>query len=220
MEAMFCVALRRDVFEKVGPLDERFELGMFEDDDYSRRVRQQGYRIVCAEDVFVHHFGQGSFGALRANGEFDRLLAANRRRFEEKWGISWKPHGRRITEEYQHIRTEIKKVVAQQLPKGATLAVISMGDEELLNLQGFRAWHFPQAPDGSYAGTYPAESAQAIAHLEGLRAKGATFLVIPKPALWWLNHYRELKAVLDERYRFATGDAESCVIYDLGVAHG
>ncbi|MEY4917805.1 MAG: hypothetical protein RL616_1718, partial [Verrucomicrobiota bacterium] len=36
MLAMFCVAMRRDVFQQVGALDEQFEVGMFEDDDYSR----------------------------------------------------------------------------------------------------------------------------------------------------------------------------------------
>ena len=33
MLAMFCVAMRRDVWERVGALDEQFGVGMFEDDD-------------------------------------------------------------------------------------------------------------------------------------------------------------------------------------------
>jgi GT2 family glycosyltransferase len=82
MLAMFCLALRREVFKRIGPLDEQFEVGMFEDDDYARRVRQAGYRVVCAEDVFVHHFGQASLGDLCLTGDYNRILEANRRRFE------------------------------------------------------------------------------------------------------------------------------------------
>jgi GT2 family glycosyltransferase len=98
--AMFCVALRRDVFDVIGPLDERFGIGMFEDDDYSMRVRQAGYRIICAADAFVHHFGQAAFGKLIRSGDYDRIFDENRRKFEEKWGVKWKPH--------QHARLEFK----------------------------------------------------------------------------------------------------------------
>jgi len=81
MLAMFCVAMRRDVFDSVGELDERFGIGMFEDDDYSLRVRQKGYRIICAADAFVHHFGQAAFGKLIRSGDYDRLYDENRRKF-------------------------------------------------------------------------------------------------------------------------------------------
>jgi GT2 family glycosyltransferase len=64
MLAMFCVALRRDTLEKVGLLDERFGVGMFEDDDYTRRLRMAGYDIRCARDAFVHHAGRASFKLL------------------------------------------------------------------------------------------------------------------------------------------------------------
>ena len=83
---MFCVAMRRELYEQVGPLDERFETGLLEDDDYSRRVRDAGYRLLCADDAFVHHFGETSFGKLVPSGEYARVLEANRARFEEQVG--------------------------------------------------------------------------------------------------------------------------------------
>ena len=92
MLAMQCVAFRRDLLERVGFLDERFGIGMFEDDDYAERVRAAGLRVVCAADVFIHHFGQASFSKLIQSGDYDPLFNRNRALFEEKWGKSWTPH--------------------------------------------------------------------------------------------------------------------------------
>ncbi|HKC23732.1 MAG TPA: glycosyltransferase, partial [Thermoanaerobaculia bacterium] len=91
MLAMFCVAIRRGVFEEVGFLDERFGIGMFEDDDYAVRVREAGYRVVCARDAFIHHFMKASFKKLAAD-EYQRLFERNKRLFEEKWQSAWSPH--------------------------------------------------------------------------------------------------------------------------------
>ena len=57
---------------------------MFEDDDFSLRVRKAGYRIVTAEDCFIHHFGNGSFGEAGI-GVFLRIFDQNKKRFESKW---------------------------------------------------------------------------------------------------------------------------------------
>ncbi|HVF91410.1 MAG TPA: glycosyltransferase [Blastocatellia bacterium] len=92
MLAMFCVALRRETFEEIGPLDEEFGIGMFEDDDYSIRVKKAGYRIVCAADTFVHHFGQAAFKKLIKTGDYNPLFEKNREYFETKWNTKWVPH--------------------------------------------------------------------------------------------------------------------------------
>jgi GT2 family glycosyltransferase len=80
----------RKVWREVGQLDETFQIGMFEDDDFSFRVRKAGYRIVTAEDCFVHHFGHGSFGKLDPE-TFQKIYEENKRRFEAKWE-AWPPH--------------------------------------------------------------------------------------------------------------------------------
>ena len=86
MLGMFCVAMRREVFEEVGLLDEGYGIGLFEDDDYAERVRIAGWRILCARDAFVHHVGQGTFRALVDTGAYDALWARNLARFESRWG--------------------------------------------------------------------------------------------------------------------------------------
>jgi GT2 family glycosyltransferase len=90
--AMFCVALRRETYEMTGPLDEQFRIGMFEDDDYAQRIRAAGLRVVCAADVFVHHFGQAAFKKLIRDGRYEELFDENRRRYEAKWHLKWTPH--------------------------------------------------------------------------------------------------------------------------------
>lgn len=85
MLALFCAALPRRVLEEVGPLDERFGIGLFEDDDYSRRVRARGYTILCARDAFVHHWQMASFRKMSKEAYF-ALYSENRRRYDEKWG--------------------------------------------------------------------------------------------------------------------------------------
>ncbi len=213
MPAMFCLALRRDVHERLGPLDEGFGLGTLEDDDYAERARRAGYRLVCAEDVLVHHFGEGSLGELFADGSHGELLAANRARFEQKWGAPWRPYDRRHGPDYERVRERVRQVVAALPPRGAVI-VASRGDEELLRFPAHDGWHFPQTPDGVYAGCYPTDGAAAVAELERLRERGGRWFLLPKTSLWWLEHYRELRAHLSAHYREVARE-EACVMFSL-----
>ena len=88
--AFFCVMLRRETFEEVGPLDEGYGMGFFEDDDYCCRVRKTGRTIRCAEDVFVHHELSASFGKVDDAARTE-LFERNKRYYESKWG-EWVPH--------------------------------------------------------------------------------------------------------------------------------
>jgi hypothetical protein len=102
----------------------------------------------------------------------------------------------------------------QHTPDNAQVVVVSHGDEELLNLNGRSAAHFPQSDDGTYIGYHPADSAAAIEHLLSAQKKGAAYLLFPQPQLWWLDHYRELRDYLDSKHRRVSGD-EHCVLYQL-----
>ena len=92
--ALFCTAIKRSLLDNVGRLDERYDVGMFEDDDLCMCIKKAGFRLVCTKDVFIHHFQQGTFKLL-APDVYKRVFEANRKQYEEKWG-PWKPHQRRI----------------------------------------------------------------------------------------------------------------------------
>ena len=96
------------------------------------------------------------------------------------------------------------------------MVVVSRGDEALLDLgDGRLGWHFPQEEGGVYAGYYPADSAEAIAHLEELREKGAGFLLFPETAFWWLESYKEFGEYLEHRYQLFVRREETCLIFAL-----
>jgi GT2 family glycosyltransferase/acetyltransferase-like isoleucine patch superfamily enzyme len=81
----FCMLIKKEVIEKIGFLDEIYSPGNFEDDDYSFRIRKEGYRLLLCKDVFIHHFGSVSFN--KDVGKFKDLLRINKEKFKNKWGF-------------------------------------------------------------------------------------------------------------------------------------
>jgi hypothetical protein len=146
--------------------------------------------------------------------EYGRLLNAAAEGLRNAGGAPLP--GESAADGYPHLIQRIRQTVQSALPPDATVLVVSKGDDELLNLYGRRAWHFPQAVGGVYAGHHPADSAEAITHLEALRARGADHLLFPRPALWWLNHYAELRQHLESRYSAVVRQKDTCVIFALG----
>jgi GT2 family glycosyltransferase len=90
MLELFCAAMPRALFEAIGGLDERYRVGLFEDDDLAMAVRARDRRVVLAEDAFVHHFGGAAFSRLPPS-RYLRIWWQNRRQFEAKWGTRWQP---------------------------------------------------------------------------------------------------------------------------------
>jgi GT2 family glycosyltransferase len=113
---------------------------------------------------------------------------------------------------YRQLVEDVRAAVADHVPAGATVLVISRGDRELVRLDGHAGEHFPQAEDGRYLGHHPEDSAAAIEQLEALRARGAGFLVVPPTAAWWLEHYAELATHLE---RYPRVESDAATIYRL-----
>lgn len=114
----------------------------------------------------------------------------------------------------------VREVVRTAVPHGSTVLVVSRGDDELLALEGTRAWHFPRTADGTYAGHHPADSEEALAHLDHLRRSGAEYLLLPCTAFWWLDHYPGLRAYLERHCRLTSYQENAGVLYALPPAGG
>jgi hypothetical protein len=120
---------------------------------------------------------------------------------------------------YLQLVGRIKEVVHRTLPAQTRVIVLSKGDQDMMDLSGRSAWHFPQDASGEYAGHYPADSPKAIAQLEALRNRGGDFLLIPSTAFWWLDFYAEFRQHLDRRYHRVWAD-EHCIIFQLSQEAG
>lgn len=84
----FCVAISREVINKIGLLDENFGIGMFEDTDYCIRALKHGYKLAVAEDSFVFHSGSFSFKKIGSE-KHKELFTKNYNYFVSKNGKEW-----------------------------------------------------------------------------------------------------------------------------------
>jgi hypothetical protein len=123
-----------------------------------------------------------------------------------------------ITEDPDRERSErtqrIREAIRSSVPAGGTALVASYGDHELVSLGDREGWHFPRADDGSWLGHNPADSQEAVAHVQKLKQEGAEYLVFPDESLWWLDHYGGLAEHLETHGRRLRRDA-ACAIYRL-----
>lgn len=81
--AGLCWLLPRDTWQRLGPLDDRFGIGNYEDDDYCLRARLAGMRLGIVRDAFLHHHGHRTFRALGV--DYGQVLAERGRIFAAKW---------------------------------------------------------------------------------------------------------------------------------------
>lgn len=85
--AFFFTLIKKELVDKIGGLDERFNPGNYEDDDFCLRTHLAGYKIAIAKDVFIHHYGSKSFNNDGLE-YYAALLKKNEGKFVEKWGAT------------------------------------------------------------------------------------------------------------------------------------
>jgi GT2 family glycosyltransferase len=73
---------RRSTLEELGPLDDRFLVGAYEDDDYCERILHAGGKIIIDPATFFFHV---SGVTMQGEGHYDRVLPVNKQLFRDKW---------------------------------------------------------------------------------------------------------------------------------------
>jgi hypothetical protein len=137
-----CVAFRRDLLDEVGPLVEHGSAAIETiEDDFARRVRAAGHRVVRAEDVFAHRLGGATLGIVPGRPEVptsevvslpDDAVAAVDRVWSSR-PPSWMQRAGKETGPGA-VGDEERRAVAVAAPGAA--AVTSSGDHPRLALAG------------------------------------------------------------------------------------
>lgn len=128
MLIMFAMLIRRDVWDEVGELDERFSPGNYEDNDYGVRIMMSGHRNILCHNSFIFHYGSKSFN--KDPDKYKQLMAVNSQKFKDKWGFSMSY--------YTHVRKEVANLINCQPDKPISVLEIGCGLGETLGYIKYR----------------------------------------------------------------------------------
>jgi GT2 family glycosyltransferase/glycosyltransferase involved in cell wall biosynthesis len=119
----FCMYIKRAALDDVGLFDaERFGAGYGEENDFSLRAFERGWRNVCAADVYVEHLGAVSFADTRTE-----KLAANLGKVEALY-----PYYHDFvadflrTDPLHDLRNRVQKAVWKRSPRIALFVTLSL----------------------------------------------------------------------------------------------
>jgi hypothetical protein len=101
---------------------------------------------------------------------------------------------------------QFRDLLRSLLPRGAVVAVVDLGDRDLLSLDGQHGRSFQPGA---------AAPRTDLARLEAMPAEGVDYLAIPRPAFEWAEHHPELVDHLRSRHRLVTRQAHVCEVYEL-----
>ena len=84
----FCLAFRKEAWEKVGGFDERYKL-YGEDSDFCNRLKKAGYNLFIRFDTFVyHHKAKGCEVAIKNGKDIEKIKKESQALFKKIWHSS------------------------------------------------------------------------------------------------------------------------------------
>jgi glycosyltransferase involved in cell wall biosynthesis len=180
---------------------------LLDDDNLWQRLAQDGRRAVEA----IH-------GRAAVADRFAAVLTEVLERRAKGPLLREVPHAiyesRLMYQDNQRCAAGLRGLLSDAVPADAIVLVASGGSEELLRLGDFTSWHFPRADDGSPAPN-PGNAPALVATVGHLQVLGATHLLFPKRARWWLDLYPPFEEHLRARHTVVSDDHETGVLFAL-----
>src|SRR5207237_4100711 len=99
---------------------------------------------------------------------------------------------RPVAAELRDAGLELKRTT----PENSLIIAADDGDPTVFYYAQRKGWHFLEK-EGIYDGN-PGNSEQVIINLEILRKRGASYLVLTKHTVWWVDYYRSFAQHLPE----------------------
>lgn len=119
-----------------------------------------------------------------------------------------------VDSEWNIVLHRIARTISRLVPKDAHVICVDKYDPTLLHVSQRKGWHFPDRR--LLPGGYPKDSRTAVEHLEQLKMRGASYILFPSAAFWWLEYYGNFAKHLDGCYERIWRD-EDCMIYHLST---
>ncbi|MDD5650285.1 MAG: glycosyltransferase [Candidatus Nanoarchaeia archaeon] len=119
----FCMVTKKEILDKSGIFDERYDFN-FEDDDLGLRVIEQGYKLYCSLETFIYHFGGQTFKDRFNNITHNETLEKSKKLYLQKWYDSG-----RIKQLYsEHKKFKIIYILASNAPSGGVKVVFEQAN--------------------------------------------------------------------------------------------
>jgi tRNA (mo5U34)-methyltransferase len=109
----------------------------------------------------------------------------------------------------------LMKDVQRNVRPRATVLVATQGKNRVRSLPFRQVWQFPRDSAGRYDPSLDGRSDALAAHLNDLRIAGASYLLIPRFALAWLEQNPDFHRHLQIHYKLIGDEPETCLLYDL-----
>ena len=81
----WCMLIKKDRFKKAGMFDETFKVGVGEDRDFYRRLKEKGLNSYITGSSFVHHFRSKTLNVMRKE-KGKAFEDKNIKILKERWG--------------------------------------------------------------------------------------------------------------------------------------